>query len=163
MRAFRASDRRRLDERLIGLDERIGPRPPRGWIRAVRDALGMSTTELASRLGITHSRVCQLERAELSGAIQLSTLERVAQAMCCEVRYVLVPKEPFADMVYRQARTKAAAKVDEASELLDARTYQLIDSQGLWRSSTPSQPLTARTISSVTASGSSSGSMCPLS
>jgi predicted DNA-binding mobile mystery protein A len=135
VRAVRARDRRRLDERLIGLAERIGPRPPKGWIREVRDALGMSTVELGARLGITHSGVSQLERAEMRGAIQLSTLERIAQAMCCEVRYVLVPKEPLADIVHGQARTKAIAEAEneEASEILEARTYELIDSRGLWR------------------------------
>ncbi len=105
----------------------------------MRDALGMSSPELAARLGITHSRVSQLERAELRGAIQLSTLERIARAMGCEIRYVLVPQEPLVDMVYRQARTKAVAqaKGEEDGELLEARTYQLIDSLGLWRETAP--------------------------
>ncbi len=49
--------------------------PPRGWARAIRDALGMSTRELAARLGVTSSCISKLEANEASGAITLQALE----------------------------------------------------------------------------------------
>ena len=48
MKSPRRTARRRLDQRLVGLD--LGQRPPRGWIRAIRDALAMTTGELGQRM-----------------------------------------------------------------------------------------------------------------
>ena len=93
MRHMGTHARRRMDERY----RRLGPlsemgRPHRGWIRAVRDALGMSTTELARRLGVSQQRVTALEQGELRLSIQLNTLKRVANALDCELVYAQVPK-----------------------------------------------------------------------
>lgn len=110
MKSPRHSARRRLDQRLVGLD--LGQRPPRGWIRAIREALGMTTGELGQRMGLTQSRVSQLERSEELGSIRLDTLERAARALNCQLRYVFVPNEPLEDMVQRQARLRAQAEVD---------------------------------------------------
>ena len=59
------SARQALDERFAEIAPAIGRRPPAGWIRAVREALGMSSASFAERLGVSPSRVSQLERAEL--------------------------------------------------------------------------------------------------
>lgn len=67
-------------------------RTPDGWIRNVRLALGMSGVDLARRMGISPSRVSQLERAEPTGEIKVTTLERAADAMGCDVVYVFVPR-----------------------------------------------------------------------
>ena len=93
MTSPRRTARRRLDQRLVGLD--LGQRPPRGWVRAIREALGMTTAELGQRMGLTQSRVSQIERSEELGSIRLDTLERTAQALNCQVRYVFVPNEPL--------------------------------------------------------------------
>ena len=42
-------------------------RPSRGWIRAIREALGMTTGQLAKRLGVQQPRVIVLERCEADG------------------------------------------------------------------------------------------------
>jgi predicted DNA-binding mobile mystery protein A len=109
MQSPRRTARRRLDQRLVGLD--LGQKPPRGWIRAIREALGMTTGELGQRMGLTQSRVSQLERSEEVGSIRLDTLERAARALNCQVRYVFVPNEPLEEMVQRQARLRAQAEV----------------------------------------------------
>jgi len=140
--------RRRLDERLVGLDARIGPRPPRGWLRAIREALGMSTGEMAARMGVSQPRINQLERAETDGSIRMSTLERAAEALGCRVRYVLVPDEPLADMVRGRANQQAAATVAAVTQTMqledqapdpeairrqvEALAGQLVDACGLW-------------------------------
>lgn len=110
MKSPRRTARMRLDQRLVGLDP--GRRLPRGSIRAIREALGMTTGEPGQRMGITQSRVSQLERSEQLGSIRLDTLERAARALNCQVRYVFVPNEPLEDMVQRQARLRAQAEVD---------------------------------------------------
>ena len=100
--------RRRMDERYT----RLGPlsemgRPNGGWIRAVRDALGMSGAELGRRMGVSQQRIAALERAELELAIQLGTFHRVAEALDCELVYALVPRRSLTEMVEAQATRKA--------------------------------------------------------
>jgi predicted DNA-binding mobile mystery protein A len=151
--------RRQLDQRLAGLDERIGARPMCGWLKVVREALGMSTPELAARMHISASRASRLERAEVDDALQISTLRRAAAALNCRPFYVLVPDEPLEDMVLRQAYRKASEELlpsaspesawtateEEIEEGLEARTLELIDRRGLWRiDATSSQGLWTR-------------------
>jgi DNA-binding XRE family transcriptional regulator len=38
-------------------------RPPRGWVKAIREALGMTTAQLAHRLGIAQPSVVGLEKS----------------------------------------------------------------------------------------------------
>ena len=81
----------------------LPPRPPAGWLRAIREALGMTSAVLADRLEITASGVRKLEHAEAIDAITLGTLRRVAEALDCDLQYALVPKRPLRDMRWRQA------------------------------------------------------------
>ncbi len=78
-------------------------RPSAGWLRAIREALGMTSTGLAARLEITASGVRKLEQAEAADAITLGTLRRVAEALDCDLQYVLVPRRPLRDMRRQQA------------------------------------------------------------
>jgi predicted DNA-binding mobile mystery protein A len=150
MLPIRSANRRRLDRRLAGLGDLIGQRPPRGWIREVREALGMSTYELGARLGVTASNVSQLERAEADGRIQLATLERVSVALECRLCYVLAPKEPLERMARRQALDKAARMVGARAAQMDMQdsallaeaideeierlANELVNQRSLWRS-----------------------------
>lgn len=68
-------------------------RPSTGWVRAVREGLGLSLRAFASRLGMTAPSAQDLERNEARGAITLATLERAAAALHCRVVYALVPTQ----------------------------------------------------------------------
>ena len=86
----RALARKQLDKRLnLLLDSDSLARPPRGWIRAIREALGMTTEHLAKRIGVSQPRVIEIEKAEVSGSITLKTLQRAANALDCRGRAVL--------------------------------------------------------------------------
>src|SRR5271156_1685030 len=74
-------------------------RPSGGWLRAVRQALGMTTRQLAKSVGVTQAAVDDAERTEAKGDITLATLRRYAVALDCELRYALVPKRPLQEMV----------------------------------------------------------------
>ena len=154
MQRFRSIRRRVLDQRLAGLDDQIGPRPPFGWIREIREALGMSTWELAPRMGVTASRVSKIERAEATGSLLLSTLEAAAAALDCRLCYVLVPNDPLQKMVRQQALRKATQIVAESrlseeasvdavlleevlSAEISALAHELVDRRGLWRVERP--------------------------
>lgn len=78
--------------------------PVRGWIKAVREALGMTTAQLARRLGVKQPSVVALEQSEAKGTIELATLRRVAAALDCTVVYALVPNKPLEVAVRDRAR-----------------------------------------------------------
>ena len=126
---IRSSRRRALDVRLGRHEERVGRVPPIGWIRPIREALGMSQYELGQRMGVSQPRVAQLERAEASGSIQLSTMRNAAAALGCSLWYVLVPDEPLELMVQRQALHVAGG--------LPGLAEELVDKPGLWRAVRP--------------------------
>jgi predicted DNA-binding mobile mystery protein A len=81
----------------------LPPRPPAGWLRAIREALGMTSAVLADRLGMTASGARKLEQAEAADAITLGTLRRVAEALDCDLQYALVPRRPLQEMRWQQA------------------------------------------------------------
>jgi len=97
--------RSQLDERFrkLGPARRYAP-PVRGWIKAIREALGMSTAQLARRLKIKQPSLVQLEQSEAKGTIELRTLRRVAAALDCTLVYALVPNKPLEAMVRDRAR-----------------------------------------------------------
>jgi predicted DNA-binding mobile mystery protein A len=100
-----------LDETLARFAGLKTVRPPRGWIRAVRVALGMSGRQFAARLGVTPPRVTVLEREELTGGISLKTLRQAAEALDCELVYALVPRDSLRQTVRRQAEKVASAQL----------------------------------------------------
>ena len=103
-----AQSRSHLDERFKSLEpvSRYTP-PARGWIKAIREALGMTTAQLATRLGVKQPSVVALEQSEARGTIELATLRRVAAAFDCTVIYSLVPNRPLEAIVRDKARTFA--------------------------------------------------------
>jgi predicted DNA-binding mobile mystery protein A len=105
----RATARRQLDKRLTPLrNSESFARPPRGWIKAIREALGMTTAQLGKRLGVSQPRAVAIEKAEVSGGIRLETLERAAHALDCRLVYALVPKNPLETTI--EDRAAAVAK-----------------------------------------------------
>jgi len=99
---------RHLDRRFTAL-RRLSenPRPPKGWLRAVRDALGMTTAQFARRLGVSQPRIIELEKSEVSGSVTLHTLQRAAEALGCRFVYALVPEQPLAETVRERAEQVA--------------------------------------------------------
>ena len=81
----------------------LAQRPPAGWLRSIREALGMTSAALAARLEITASGLRKLEQAEATDAITLGTLRRVAEALDCELQYTLVTRQPLREMRRQQA------------------------------------------------------------
>jgi predicted DNA-binding mobile mystery protein A len=91
-------------------------RPSHGWIRAIRDALGMTTKQLARRMGVTQPRISELERAETKGNITLHSLERAAEAMRCRLVYALVPVKPLTEQMMDRARIIAGDHLAAVSQ-----------------------------------------------
>ena len=107
---------RHLDKRFTALRPLAkSPRPPKGWLRAIRDALGMTTGQFARRLGVSQPRVIKLEKSEVDGTVTLHTLQRAAEALGCRVVYTLIPDKPLADTV----RERAALLADKMTSAVE--------------------------------------------
>jgi predicted DNA-binding mobile mystery protein A len=111
--------RQRLDERLLALkpEERFRA-PPKGWVRAIRDAVGMTGVQFAKRLGIRPQSVEALEKSEANGSIQLKTLRRAAEALDCTLVYALVPNTSLEGAVRERARKIAKRDLDRVAHTM---------------------------------------------
>jgi predicted DNA-binding mobile mystery protein A len=140
--------RRALDRRFNTLPPATAFTPPaRGWIRAVRSALGMSAADLAARLHVTAATVSDIERSESDRRIRLDTLERAAKAMGCDLVYALIPRDGLTGTVQQQARSKVGSQVRAVARAMDLEAQstpvddavvseemqRLIDSRQLWK------------------------------
>lgn len=128
--------RERLDDRLAPLKPADRFRaPPKGWVRAIRDALGMTGVQFARRLRVRPPSVAALEVSEESGAIQLNTLRRAAEALDCTLVYVLVPNDSLEGAIRTRARKIALRDLGrvahtmklEAQETSDAKTDERVE------------------------------------
>jgi predicted DNA-binding mobile mystery protein A len=127
-----AQSRSHLDERFrgLGLAARYSP-PVRGWIKAIREALGMTTTQLAQRLGVKQPSVVAIEQSEAKGTMELATLRRVAASLDCTLVYALVPNKPLEAMVRDRARAFARRRLGpvEHSMLLEDQKVTAKDAE----------------------------------
>lgn len=129
----------------------LPPRPSQGWLKAIRESLGMAATHLAQRLGVATSTVTRLETSEADDTISLATLRRAAEALGCELHYALVPKRSLAETLQARATELARSRMAAVShtmaleaqstskEIVEAQTRALADSLlkgsrlALWR------------------------------
>lgn len=79
------------------------PIPKNGWIRTIRQALGISSRILAKRLNCSQANITMMESRERKGTINLNTLDQLAKAMNCKLVYCIVPIQPFDKMLEEQA------------------------------------------------------------
>ncbi len=94
-------------------------RPPDGWTRTIRTALGMSARALAERMRMTEGGLRKLENAEISNAITLGSLLRLAEALDCELQYALVPRKRLDAVLMDRAREVAKREFRPASHTME--------------------------------------------
>lgn len=85
--------------------------PAGGWVRAVRESLGMSLSQLAERLGVAAQSVHALERREVAGSVTLDALRKAADALDADLVYAVVPRRPIPELLRRQAERVAEVTV----------------------------------------------------
>jgi predicted DNA-binding mobile mystery protein A len=119
---------RHLDQRFEGL-RALGQvsRPPKGWVRAIRDALGMTTAQLAKRLGVSQPRVVEIEQTEVVGTVTLQTLQRAAEALGCRLVYVLIPDKPLAETVQSRAEFVAQRQLAPVQQTMRLENQAVTD------------------------------------
>jgi predicted DNA-binding mobile mystery protein A len=117
---YRALRRDQLDRSLAPfISASAEPRPQRGWLQAIREALGFSLERVAKKMGTSRARILEFERAEKNDRITLQSLRRVAEAMDCKLVYAIVPMSgTTTDLAERYARERATADVREAGNTM---------------------------------------------
>ena len=101
-----------------------GP-PARGWVRTIRNALGMTAKQLACRLGIAQQAVSRIEKQELKGAVTFKTMRRIGEALDCVFVYGFVPRASLEETVARQARLVAEKRLEKAAESINPKNRAL--------------------------------------
>lgn len=92
------------------------PTPSGGWVRAIREALGMTNVQLAKRLKKRAPQTIEdMQKSEVTGTIQLQTLRKLAEALGCRVVYAVVPPKPLPEMRRDRARAVARRRLQPVS------------------------------------------------
>jgi predicted DNA-binding mobile mystery protein A len=121
--------RRALDKKICVFKKNISVGiPKQGWIRTIREALAMTTTQLAKKLGVSQARVVYLEKNESN--LKLSTLNKIAQALNCDFAYYIIPRENIENIVSNQAQKKAEKLMQSVNKNM-AMENQLVDGKEL--------------------------------
>ena len=119
--------RMQLDSALRAHVRPAADQPPRrGWVRAIREALGMTQAQLGAHAGISRQSVQDMEQAEVDRRITLDSLDRLAQAMGCRVLMSLAPVQGSLE----DLRTDRAATLADA--LLKSTDHSMkLEAQGV--------------------------------
>jgi predicted DNA-binding mobile mystery protein A len=120
---------KQLDERLERFRElRSEPPPKRGWVHAIREALGMSSPQLAKRIKVRAAQsVEDMQDYEVSGTIKLQTLRKLANALECDLVYALVPRKPLQEIRRDQARIVASRQIKRAAHSMRLEEQRVSD------------------------------------
>jgi len=102
--------------------------PVRGWLRSVREALGMSSKQLAERLGVSGPRITGLEKSEQIGSATINTMRQAAEALDCVFVYAVIPREDFTATIHNQAKTLARRRMNNVTHSMLLEAQQLSDS-----------------------------------
>jgi predicted DNA-binding mobile mystery protein A len=119
-RDFRNLRLRQLERALSAFDSaKQEPRPQRGWLRAIREGLGLTLESVGKRLGQSRRRIQEFEEAEANDRITLQSLRRVAAAMDCDLVYAIVPKSgTITELAERRARAQASEDVRDVEHTM---------------------------------------------
>ncbi len=93
--------------------------PPAGWIKTISQALGMNSTQLAKKLGVSQPRIVEMEKNEIN--LKLSTMQKIADTLGCEFVYAFIPKTSFKEIRYKQAKKKAKIMLKEFNRIIPTK------------------------------------------
>jgi predicted DNA-binding mobile mystery protein A len=127
---FRRLRIRQLDETLSSVRTCVThlATPRNGWIREIRQALGMTTGQLAKRIGIPQSNVHSLEARERDGRITLRSLRKAADALDCEVVYFFIPRKGLEATLLDQIKMFVQRRVASVAHTMALEEQSVSDS-----------------------------------
>ncbi|VAW15161.1 hypothetical protein MNBD_BACTEROID05-80 [hydrothermal vent metagenome] len=120
--------REQLDKRFTILRNFAGlAMPKQGWIKTIREALGLSSSQLGKKVGIDQSRISRLENAEKEGNLKLSSLQKIANGLNMKFVYGFVPKDTLETMVRDQAKRIALKRFEMLDNTMRLEKQALSD------------------------------------
>ena len=129
-KAFKELRVRQLDEALALFQGLVQERPPRGgWVREIREALGMSQRQLAERMDVSKTTVNSAERNEARGTIRLDSLAALADGLDCELVYALVPRRSLQATLASRAQESARLLVNRVSSSMELEEQGVRDEE----------------------------------
>jgi predicted DNA-binding mobile mystery protein A len=90
-------------------------RPEIGWVKTIRETLGMNTRQLGKRCNVSSERIIRIESDEIEGRTTLATLEKIAEAMNCRLVYAIVPNDGMIEFIEKTAEDKAKTQLQQTS------------------------------------------------
>lgn len=97
-------------------------RPTGGWLRAVRQTLGLAQADVAKNTGVTKQAYAQFERGETKGTLSIGNLQRAAEAMDCDLVYYLAPRaKSYGELATRLDPDFAHLQASEHSMALEGQ------------------------------------------
>lgn len=121
---------KQLDKQLRAWEKARGWFQVKGsWIRVIRKTLGITTKQLAKRLGISRSRIIKIESDEAKGVLTMKTLSMVAESLNCDLMYAFVPRKPLQKMLEEQADKIAVSRIREISHNMLLEKQSLSEKQ----------------------------------
>jgi predicted DNA-binding mobile mystery protein A len=138
-----------FERKFGGLESLRGvERPAAGWLRAMREAGGVSAGELGRRLGVSRQLPLQFEHAEAADSITLKSLRAVAAALGCELVYALVPRQAGLEILAESS--VGAAEIAEKPLIAPAEQSRVTPREAMARSSAGDVAAPAADIASAT-------------
>ena len=102
--------------------QKVAP-PPTGWIKAIRNAIGMSMLQLGNRLSITKQSVQDMESREKDGSITIKALRETARVLDMQLIYGFVPNdgtlEALVDRKAKELATQIVLRTSNTMKLED--------------------------------------------
>jgi len=147
---FKKMMREQIQEGLENLADLAQKPPPQGgWIQVIRKALGITTYQLAKKMGCSQSNIVASERREKAGNISLKSLSNAAQAMDCRLVYFFVPNKPLNQLLKEQAQKIARQRLKSIGHSMELEQQGLSPKQTLKEENDLVQELLKGNLSSL--------------
>ncbi|HYL04134.1 MAG TPA: mobile mystery protein A [Steroidobacteraceae bacterium] len=120
---------RKLPRLRTAADEFARSRPSGGWIKALRQSLGLTAAAFGRRMGIKPQSAAELEASERAGSITLASLRRAADALDADFIYALVPRRKLRETIAARARALAKERVGPIAHSMRLEQQGLTDKE----------------------------------
>lgn len=124
----------KLDQTLAILKPlRFVRRPEDGWIKCLREALGMSSAQLGDRTGLAVDSVKRTEQAEADGQVTVAELDQIAKGLGCTFVYGFIPDQSLKGMMQQRVRSLAETRVKHVSKIMYSEVEPLSPDEVEWQ------------------------------
>jgi predicted DNA-binding mobile mystery protein A len=99
--------------------------PSTGWIRALRQSLGLTAEAFGRRLKVKQQSATELEDSEKAGTITLASLRRAAAALDADFVYAVVPRKKLRESIAARARQLAKERIAPVAHSMRLEAQEL--------------------------------------